>query len=175
MYRKGLIIINTGNGKGKTTAAIGVAIRAAGHGLKVLILQFMKGQKHIGELKALTKINLPITIKQFGSPIFLHSKTCESIDIYKAHLGLKAFLEAVKSNSFDLIILDEINMAIDFGLLEIDEVIAIIEQKPPELHLILTGRNAKQAMIDIADLVTEMKEIKHPYNNGIMAQKGIEF
>lgn len=175
MRRKGLILIYTGNGKGKTTAAMGAAIRAAGQGLKVFILQFMKGQKNIGELKVFAETNLPITIKQYGSPIFLHSKTCESIDIHKAHLGLQAFQEAVKSNSFDLIILDEINMAIDFGLLEIDEVMAIIEQKPSELHLILTGRNAKKAIIEIADLVTEMKEIKHPYNNGVTAQKGIEF
>jgi len=175
MHRKGLICIHTGNGKGKTTAAIGAAIRAAGQGLRVLILQFMKGQKNIGELKAFAETDLLITVKQYGRSVFLQSRACESIDIYKAHLGLQAFREAIKSNSFDLIILDEINMAIDFGLLQIDEVMAIIEQKPPGLHLILTGRNAKNEIMEIADLVTEMKEVKHHYHKGVNAQKGIEF
>ncbi len=175
MNRKGLICINTGNGKGKTTAAIGTAIRAAGQGFNVLILQFMKGQKNIGELKALAKIDLPITIKQCGRQGFIHNKDDKSIDIELAQAGLKDFDEAVTSRAFDLIILDEINMAVDFGLLSISDVLERITRKPPELHLILTGRNAGKEIIEVADLVTEMKEIKHPYHKGIMAQKGIEF
>ncbi len=175
MSRKGLICINTGNGKGKTTAAIGTAIRAAGQGFRVLILQFMKGQKDIGELKALDKINLPITIRQYGRKTFIRNRDSNAADIELARAGLEDFKHAVAGNDFDLIVLDEINMAIDFDLLLLDEVMTVIRKKPPELHLILTGRNAKAALIEMADLVTEMKEIKHPYNKGIMAQKGIEF
>ncbi len=175
MRRKGLICIHTGNGKGKTTAAIGAAIRAAGQGLKVLILQFMKGQKNIGEMKAFAETSLPITLKQYGHAVFFQSRACEPIDIHKAHLGLQAFQKAMESEAYDLIVLDEINMAIDFGLLQIDEVMAVIKQKPPGLHLILTGRNAKKPLMEIADLVTEMKEIKHHYYKGVKAQKGIEF
>jgi cob(I)alamin adenosyltransferase len=97
------------------------------------------------------------------------------MDIHKAHEGLKAFKTAMEGNAYDLIILDEINMAIFFGLLSVEEVIEAVEQKPPELHLVLTGRNADQKLIDMADLVTEMREIKHPYHQGVAAQKGIEF
>lgn len=175
MREKGLICIYTGNGKGKTTAAIGTAIRAAGQGLEVLILQFMKGQKNIGELKALTGTRLPIMLKQYGRSVFFQSRACEPIDIHKAHLGLYAFQIAMRSEVFDLIVLDEINMAIDFGLLQIDEVIALLKKKPSGLHLILTGRNAKKTLIEMADLVTEMKEVKHHYHKGVNAQKGIEF
>jgi len=175
MKRTGLICINTGNGKGKTTAAIGTAIRAAGQGFNVLILQFMKGQKDVGELNALSKTDLPITIRQYGRKGFIRNKADRTIDCELARAGLKDFGEAVASGRFDLIILDEINMAIDFDLLLLDDVMAAIEQKTPELHLILTGRNARKELIEIADLVTEMKEIKHPYRKGIMAQKGIEF
>jgi len=175
MQRKGLILIHTGNGKGKTTAAFGAAFRAAGQGMKVLILQFMKGLKDLGELKALKRIDLPITLEQYGRRVFFRTRTCEAMDIHKAHQGLRAFKRAMKGNLYDLIILDEINMAIHFGLLSVEEVIEAIEQKPPELHLVLTGRNADQKLIEMADLVTEMREIKHHYHQGVHAQKGIEF
>lgn len=175
MYQKGLICIHTGNGKGKTTAAFGAALRAAGQGLNVLILQFMKGQKNIGELKALAETNLPITLVQYGRSVFFQSRACEPMDKHKAHLGLMAFEKALESNTYDLIILDEINMAIDFGLLDTDEVIRAIKRKPSGVHLILTGRNAKLPIMDMADLVTEMKEIKHHFCKGVAAQKGIEF
>lgn len=175
MQRKGLICIHTGNGKGKTTAAIGAAVRAAGQGLNVLILQFMKGQKNIGELKALADTSLPITLEQYGRSIFFRSRACEPMDIHKAHLGLQAFKKAMRSNSYDLIVLDEIHMAIDFGLLESEEVIKALKQKPPGLHLILTGRNAIGPIMEMADMITEMKEVKHHYNKGVAAQKGIEF
>jgi cob(I)alamin adenosyltransferase len=175
MNRKGLLLVYTGDGKGKTTAAIGLALRAAGQGLNVLILQFMKCQQMIGEFKALAQTNLPITIEQYGRRVFFRTRTCEVMDIHKAHQGLKAFKRAMEGNAYDLIILDEINMAIFFGLLSVEEVIEAVEQKPPELHLMLTGRNADQKLIDMADLVTEMREIKHPYHQGVAAQKGIEF
>jgi cob(I)alamin adenosyltransferase len=172
---KGLILIHTGNGKGKTTAAFGAAFRAAGQGMKVLILQFMKGPKDLGELKALKRTDLPITLEQYGRRVFFRTRTCEIMDIHKAHQGLEAFKRAMKGNAYDLIILDEINIAIHFGLLNIAEVIEAIEQRPPELHLVLTGRNADQKLIEMADLVTEMREIKHHYHQGVQAQKGIEY
>ncbi len=172
---KGLISVLTGNGKGKTSAAFGMALRAAGQGMRVLILQFMKKRRDIGEIKAMEKMDLPITIKQFGRRVFFKTRTCEPMDIHMAQKGLEAFLEAVESGFYDLIILDEINMAMDFDLLKLEEVMEAIEKRPDQLHLILTGRNAKEAILEIADCVTEMKEIKHHYNKGIRAQRGIEF
>ena len=175
MRRQGLVLIHTGSGKGKTTAAFGLALRALGQGFKVLILQFMKGRANIGEIKALTHIDLPLEIRQFGRAVFFKSRACEPIDIYLANKGLIEFREAMAGGSYDLIILDEIIMAIDFGLLEVEEVKKALSQKPPELHLILTGRNATADLIEIADLVTEMQEIKHHFYQGIAAQKGIEY
>lgn len=175
MHRKGLILIYTGDGKGKTTAALGLALRAAGQGLNVLFLQFMKRDKTIGEVKALAKTDLPITIVQYGRRVFFRTRTCEPMDIHRAHKGLLAFKIAMQSNAYDLIVLDEINMAIYYGLLKIEEVVDAIEQKPPELHIVLTGRNAERRILDMADLITEMNDIKHHYNAGIIAQRGIEF
>ena len=175
MNRQGIVIINTGSGKGKTTAAFGMALRALGQGFNVLILQFMKGRKNIGEINALSRLDLHVEIKQFGRDVFFKSRTCELIDIHLATKGLAAFFEAMAGGQYDLIILDEIIMAIDFGLLKLEEVKAAIAQKPPELHLILTGRNAPAELIAMADLVTEMREIKHHYNQGVTAQKGIEY
>ncbi len=175
MKRKGLICVYTGHGKGKTTAALGAAFRAAGQGLKVLILQFMKRQKNIGEIKALECTELPIELKQYGYRLFFKSRACEPIDILRAAQGLAAFQQAMESLTYDLIILDEINIAIDFGLIAFEEVRRLIARKPNELHLILTGRNAPRELIEMADLVTEMREVKHHYNQGVQAQKGIEY
>jgi cob(I)alamin adenosyltransferase len=173
--KKGLIHIYTGNGKGKTTAALGIALRAAGQGLNVLILQFMKRQKNVGEIRILESSNLPIKIEQYGRHVFFKTRTCESMDIHMAHKGLEAFQKAMKSAEYDLIVLDEINMAIHFGLLNLEDVIRAVEQKPPNLHLILTGRKAKAELIEMADLVTEMREIKHYFSQGIVAQRGLEY
>jgi len=175
MKRKGLICVYTGDGKGKTTAALGAAFRAAGQGLKVLILQFMKKQRNIGEIKALECTELPIELKQYGYRLFFKSRGCEPIDILRAAQGLAAFQQAMESLTYDLIILDEINIAIDFGLIAFEEVRRLIAHKPNELHLILTGRNAPRELIEMADLVTEMREVKHHYNQGVQAQKGIEY
>ncbi|MGD2272770.1 MAG: cob(I)yrinic acid a,c-diamide adenosyltransferase [Desulfobacterales bacterium] len=172
---QGLIMVHTGDGKGKTTAAVGLALRAAGQGLTVLILQFMKGQKNIGEMKALKACELGIDFQNYGQKIFFKSRGCEPIDIQIAHEGLTAFQLAMEAGNYDLIILDEINMAVDFRLLEIEEVMRVIKNKPPRLHLVLTGRNAPKPFLDIADMVTEMKEIKHHYHKGIQAKKGIEY
>jgi cob(I)alamin adenosyltransferase len=173
--RHGLILVNTGPGKGKTTASLGMVFRAAGHGMKVLILQFMKGQTGIGIIKALAHCTLPITLRQFGRAGFVQSRACEPLDIHLAHKGLEAFRQAMRSGLYDLIVLDEINVALDYGFLEITEVMSLIAEKPDGLHLVLTGRNAHKALLEIADLVTEMTEIKHHYAKGIRAQKGIEF
>jgi len=175
MQRKGLICVFYGNGKGKTTAALGTALRAAGQGLKVLILQFMKKKQDIGEINALTGAGLTIELRQYGSRLFFKSRACEPIDILRAQQGLQAFKTAMERRVYDMIVLDEINIAIDFGLLDCKEVCTIIASKPPDLHLILTGRSAPAELIELADLVTEMREVKHPYNHGVQAQKGIEY
>ncbi len=175
MNRNGLVLINTGAGKGKTTAAFGLVLRALGQGFKVLILQFLKGRANIGEITALTRTGLPVEIKQFGRAVFFKSRACEPIDIYLATQGLAACREAMSSCRYDLIVLDEIFMAIDFGLLQLEEVKEAVALKPPELHLILTGRKAPAELIEMADLVTEMQEIKHPFKRGVAAQKGIEY
>lgn len=174
-HANGLILVFTGDGKGKTTAAMGLALRAGGHRLRVLILQFMKKTGRIGEIEALASTSLPITVRQYGRRVFFRSRTCEAMDIHMAHEGLAAFREAMASGEYDLIVLDEINMAVYFGLLQIDAVIQAIHEKPPGLHLVLTGRKAHDALLAVADLVTEMRDVKHPYRRGVPAQKGIEF
>lgn len=174
-YIHGLIIVHTGNGKGKTTAALGLSLRAWGEGLKVLILQFIKGGWKYGELKALEKFAPEITIKQCGEGFTRRGNT----DIKKHQQSAQQTLEEAKlemlSGKWDMIILDEINYAIDFDLIPLKQVLALLETKPANLHLVLTGRNAKEEIISKANLVTEMKEIKHPFKEGIKAQKGIEF
>ena len=174
-YVHGLVIVHTGNGKGKTTAALGLAIRAWGEGLKVLILQFIKGGWKYGELKALDKFAPDITVKQCGEGFTRRGNT----DMAKHQEAAKKALDeakiAMQSGKWDMLILDEINYAIDFGLVPEDQVLDLIKHKPAKLHLVLTGRNAKPEIIANADLVTEMKEIKHPFKQGIKAQKGIEF
>jgi cob(I)alamin adenosyltransferase len=172
---RGLILVYTGNGKGKTTAALGTALRAAGHGLKVLIIQFMKKQANTGEMKALAATDLPITIRQFGRRAFLKSGTGEPADIRMAGQGLRCFKEAMESKTYDMIVLDEINMAVHFGLVTHDEVIDLIQTRPPHVHLLLTGRKATKKIMGLADLVTEMKEVKHYYSKGVHAQKGLEY
>ena len=172
--RKGLILVYTGHGKGKTTAAMGAALRAAGQGLQVLMIQFMKGQPGIGLKKALAHCHLPITLRQFGREGFVHSRACEAVDIHLAHQGLLAFRNALEDATYDMIILDEINVAIDFGLLKLEDVISTALKKPPHMHLIFTGRDAKAPLLEMADLITDMREVKHHYRQGIPAQIGIE-
>jgi len=172
---RGLIIVYTGHGKGKTTAAFGLALRAAGHGMRVLIVQFMKGQKEIGEMKAVIESNLQIDVIQAGRPGFVQSRTCESLDIYMALEGLRAFERAMESDAYRLIVLDEINVAIDFGLLEVEEVLKVINKKPPGVHLVLTGRNATESILEVADVVTGMRNLKHCFADGVAGQKGIEY
>ena len=171
MERRGLTIVHTGDGKGKTTAALGLAIRAFGAGLRVSILQFIKGQRRSGELAALDA--LKIDVRQLG----LGFITAENFSAQQksARAAIELARQEILSGAWDLIILDEINYAVKFGLLDAAELLELIKIRPPQLHLVFTGRDALPELIDAADLVTEMKLIKHPFRQGIAAQNGIEF
>jgi cob(I)alamin adenosyltransferase len=170
---KGYIHVYTGPGKGKTTAALGLGLRAAGAGLKVHILQFMKGRRY-SELDAIENLE-NFTFSQHGRDEFVSKENPEQIDIDLALEGFARAKDIIKSSKYDLVILDELNVAVDFNLIKLDEVIKLIEQKPEKLELVLTGRDAHPEIIMIADLVTEMLEIKHPYQQGVTARKGIDF
>lgn len=176
---RGLILVNTGDGKGKTTAALGVALRAVGNGFKVLILQFIKSGNAYGELKGIEKLGENIEIRPMGKGFMYHKQeqTPEKIAAHhKAAEEAWAMLkEEVNSDKWDLIIMDEINYAMGFGLVAVEDVVNMLKHKPERLHVILTGRNAPEEIIDLADTVTEMKVIKHAYQKGIKAAKGIEF
>lgn len=171
MERYGLIIVHTGDGKGKTTAALGLAVRAFGAGLKVLILQFIKGARRSGELNALEILG--IEVRQLGLGFITKENFAEQKKSARAAIGLAQ--KEILSGAWDLIILDEINYAAKFGLLDAEEILTLIKIRPPQMHLVFTGRNALPELIDAADLVTEMKLIKHPFRRGIAAQAGIEF
>lgn len=170
MERRGLIIVHTGDGKGKTTAAIGLAVRAFGAGLKVLILQFIKGRRS-SELAALEVLG--VEVRQMG----LGFITAENFSEQKksARAAFELARAEISSGTWDLIILDEINYAVKFNLLDAAEILELVKIRPPQLHLVFTGRDALPELIDVADLVTEMKLIKHPFKQGIAAQLGIEF
>lgn len=170
---KGLIQIYTGDGKGKTTAALGLALRACGHGMRVYMIQFMKGDINYGELIAAQKLpNLKIV--QFGKPTFVNKENPAQEDIDLAQLALEHAKVVIKGGEYDIVILDELNVAIDFNLVSIEDVIDLIDSKPDNVELILTGRNAKSEIIDRAHLVTNMKKVKHYYDQGVSARKGFE-
>lgn len=170
----GLVHIYTGDGKGKTTAALGLALRAAGHGLRTYIAQFMKGQDY-GELEAVKHLSPLITIEQFGQTGFVHVKQATAEDVALAHAGLERVRQVLHSGQYDIVVMDEINVALFFELLTVDEVLSLIENRPPGVELVLTGRRVPEKLIAHADLVTEMREIKHPYQKGIKARRGIEY
>jgi cob(I)alamin adenosyltransferase len=174
--KKGLVIVYTGDGKGKTTAALGMALRAAGHGMKVLIVQFVKSFKSYGELKFVKKYDCGIEIRTMGKG---YVKIKGDVYPFAEHVAaagktLEYAREQIQSGKYDIVVLDEINIALDKKLISMQEVADLISQKPPHLHLVLTGRNAPKKLIGLADLVSEVKEIKHPFKKGIPAQKGIE-
>ncbi len=168
---KGYIHVYTGNGKGKTTAAFGLALRAACSGKKIYIGQFVKGMKY-SEVEVERYIPA-IKIEQLGRDCFIHHEPTEE-DIKAAREGFEKCKKILKDGEFDLVILDEINIAIYFKLVSIEEVLEMIKDRAPHVEVVLTGRYAPKEIIDVADLVTEMKEIKHYYTKGIMARKGIE-
>jgi len=171
--KKGLIIVHTGNGKGKTTAALGLALRACGCGMKVIMLQFFKGKWKYGELRSAARVG-NFEIYPMGKGFTWESKDVE-VDKAMVRDAWKAAQERILSGGYDVVILDEINYALGYGFLAVEDVVEFLRTKPPKLHVVLTGRNAKPEIIDIADLVTEMRQIKHPFEQGICAQRGIEF
>ena len=171
---KGLVQVYTGNGKGKTTAAFGLALRAIGRGLKVYIIQFIKGGFDYGELYVVDK--LPnLTLKAFGRGEFVTEKPAEKVDVEFAEEAMALAEEVVKSGEYDIVILDEINVALSLKLIKIEKVLEVIKDKPKHVELVLTGRYAPNEIIEAADLVTEMKEVKHPFSKGFQARKGIEY
>lgn len=177
METKGLIMVHTGDGKGKTTAALGLALRAWGSGLKVLMLQFIKGGWKYGELTAIEKlaeIDNRIELRPLGLGLMRKDED-NTQHIEAAREALKITEQEITSAQYDLIILDEINYAVKFGLITIEDVLHLLDVKPDKMHLLLTGRDARPELVERADLVTEMKLIKHPFQQGIKAQKGIEF
>lgn len=169
----GLVHVYTGTGKGKTTAALGQGLRALGKGLKVLMIQFMKGDIEYGEITAIRNLD-GFSIEQFGRPDFVDRDNPAEIDVEWAQKGLKRAKEILVKNDHDLVILDEINVAIDWKLIELDDVVELIRNKPKNVELILTGRYAHPKIIELADLVTDMHEVKHPFQTGILARDGIE-
>ena len=169
---KGYVHVYTGNGKGKTTAAIGLAIRAAGAGMCVYIAQFVKGM-HYSELDALDRYVDRITLKQYGRDCFIE-KEPEEEDIQAARKGLEEVKGILASGDYQMVILDEANIATRYNLFSPDELIEVVRSKPESVELVITGRNADPKIIAMADLVTEMKEIKHYFNRGVQARAGIE-
>jgi cob(I)alamin adenosyltransferase len=171
---KGYIQVYTGNGKGKTTAALGLALRAAGCGLKSYIGQFLKGQAY-GELAAVRKMASSITIEQFGRKGFVHvTENPDEEDIQRARTGLEKCRRAMLSGRYAIVILDEINVALHFHLLSVKDILGFLDRKPADVEVILTGRYAPPALLRRADLVTEMKEKKHYFRQGVRARTGIE-
>lgn len=171
---KGLVQVYTGNGKGKTSAAFGLALRAVGRGLKVCMIQFIKGGFDYGELYVVKDIP-NFTLKAFGRGRFVTSKPAEKEDMKLAQEALHLAEQVIADGTYNVLILDEINVALKLGLINLEDVLNLIRSKPIGLELILTGRNAPEEIIQVADLVTEMKEVKHPFNKGMEARKGIEY
>jgi cob(I)alamin adenosyltransferase len=174
--RKGLIIVNTGPGKGKTTAAMGTALRAVGNGMKVLMLQFLKGSWHYGELDAVKSFGGDWVMKQMGRGfVKVGGAETDPEDVRMVEEAWSEAEKAIHSGEWDLIILDEINYAISYNMLDPAKVVAALKSKPEQVHVILTGRNAHASIVEIADTVTEMKQVKHAYEKGVLAQRGIEY
>ena len=180
--RRGLVVVYTGNGKGKTTAALGMVLRALGQGWRVLVLQFFKGDWPVvfGELEMGKRLAPQLEVLQLGKGFvqYMGDKKPFEEHLAAAQDALRIAREKITSGDYDLIVLDEIIYAIDYAgvqLVALDDVLSLLDAKPPSLHLVLTGRNAPQALIDRADLVTEMREIKHPWQQKIPAQAGIDY
>jgi len=169
---KGYVQIYTGNGKGKTTAALGLALRAYGAGLHIYIAQFLKGTK-TSELKVLRTFKDLITVKQYGKNNFIYGNPDEE-DKKLAKKAIEEINNIIKSCNYDIVILDEANYAVHLGLIAVDDLLKIIDKKPQNVELVITGRYAKKELIKKADLVTEMRQVKHYFNKGIKARMGIE-
>jgi cob(I)alamin adenosyltransferase len=189
MNTDGLVQVYTGDGKGKTTTALGLGFRAAGHGLNVCMIQFLKGAHYLGELESARKVK-NFKIFQFGAPCpwskdmnkgIIHCGSCRYCftihedDKRKAKIGMEFAMDAVKSGDYDVVILDEINVAMDRKVVPVSDVIDLIKNKGKKVELVLTGRNAPKEIIEVANLVTEMKDVKHPFAKGVEARVGIDF
>jgi cob(I)alamin adenosyltransferase len=174
--RRGLIIVNTGPGKGKTTAAMGTALRAVGQGMRVLMLQFLKGSWHYGELDAVQAFGDKFVMKQMGRGfVKVGSEKPDPEDVRLVEAAWRESEQAICSGDWDLVILDEINYAISYGMLNAAKVVESLRKKPEMVHVILTGRNAHPSIVELADTVTEMRQVKHAYEKGVEAQRGIEY
>jgi cob(I)alamin adenosyltransferase len=173
-FLKGLVQVYTGNGKGKTTAALGLALRAAGHRFKVLVIQFLKGGIHYGELQSAKSLSPYLTIVPMGRENFVDKNNPDPIDLRLAQKAWKLAQRSVHSRKYPLVILDEINVAVAFGMVPLMELLSLMKNKPEDVELVLTGRWAKPEVLRRADLVTEMKEIKHYYKKGMESRVGIE-
>ena len=173
MKNKGLFIIFTGNGKGKTTAAIGQALRMAGHNMRVCIIQFIKSMKNTGEAKALAGLTDTIELHIIGSGFTWEKPAAEVATAARA--GWTLAMEKIGNSRYDMVILDEITYLLNSGILDEAEVLTAINHRPESMHVVITGREASPDLIAAADLVTEMKEIKHPFKTGVKAGKGIEY
>ncbi|MGE5822723.1 MAG: cob(I)yrinic acid a,c-diamide adenosyltransferase [Nitrososphaerota archaeon] len=173
----GIVIVYTGNGKGKTTASLGVALRAIGHGLRVCMVQFIKGEWHYGELNSIKKLepDFELIVAGKGFIGIIDDDHAFEEHVRAAKTALDIVEQKISIDTFDIIILDEINYALHLGVLQLADVMRILQNRPKHLSLILTGNHACEEIITLADLVTEMKEIKHPYKKGIKAKRGIDF
>lgn len=171
---KGLIQVYTGDGKGKTTAALGLALRAAGRGAKIAFVQFMKGSSVYGEIISLAMMPGVTHVRTGRSHCIFKGDETEE-DFAEARRGLKLAAEFMRSGEYGLVVLDEINVAVDFGLLSAEEVAAALSEKAEETEVVLTGRRAPKLFIEMAALVTEMREVKHPYRDGVQARAGVEY
>lgn len=174
MSAKGLIMVHTGYGKGKTTAALGLAFRALGHGLPVCVIQFVKGTWKYGELVSAERFSDLLEFHVVGKGFIRNSKSSERHQEAAAK-GWELARKIIDRGFHHLVILDEFTYALNFGMVDLGEVVKSLQHKPERLHVLVTGRDAPPALVDIADLVTEMREMKHPFKSGIKAQKGIEF
>ena len=174
--RRGLLLINTGPGKGKTTAAMGTALRAVGNGMRVLMIQFLKGSWHYGELDAVQAFGANFVLKQMGRGfVKVGGAETDPEDIRLVQAAWAEAREAIYSGQWDMVILDEINYAISYKMLDAAVVADALRERPEMVHVILTGRNAHPLLVELADTVTEMREVKHAYQKGILAQRGIEY
>jgi cob(I)alamin adenosyltransferase len=171
---QGLVQVYTGDGKGKTTAAIGLGIRATGKGFKVFMVQFLKG-RHYGEVETIKRLGDDFTLVQSGLDSFVKKGEASEEDLRLAHEGLELARKAVMSGDYDIVILDEVNVAVELGVLRVDEVLPLIDGKPSTVELVLTGRYAPEEFCGRADLITEMKNVRHCYDKGVAMREGIEF
>jgi cob(I)alamin adenosyltransferase len=179
MLERGYIQIYTGDGKGKTTASLGLALRAIGHGWKVLIIQFTKGEQNdsnfYGELASSTKLMPNLDFAQFGLDRVVYSHNINIDDYKETRKGWQFAKDVISSNRYQLIILDEINVCVDLGMVKVSEIKEVLQKKPQHLEIVLTGRKAHPELVAMAHLVTEMKPVKHYFDAGVMARKGIEY